>query len=432
MSTRRRFVLLLALAVAGAIAYVLHVSDVLSSRTSSLNNWPPQLGQDRLSGSETPQYDQHVTAGRLQQSNANKVFDIFSEVLVVSRPSRVDRRATMERLRLALGIHWTYVDAVSYDEPGIQALLDCVRSVRRRTRSRSFKWPPEHELQLLLRAAWGLSTTKSSLVLGSRCFYSAQSSLSKVIDPSWGTFFAESRLSGLSFATPLLPTVSAGTGEPMTCATKNHVHGVKFEPWLLPHRVLTPAKVACWYSHLVAIHLVAQYDAVEALARDVNPLENYSEAFLILEDDIDMEQTISQELRAIWGLLPPDWDIVFLGHCWSNESYHPALMAQGRPSLEVQGVGVHPSFAPKCTHAYAINPASARRLLLYLSYPLFAYSRPFDQALAWLVQDKQVKAFSVVPSIVVQHKVSGSDIDQGAGGTGSKWRDHLKHSVLGL
>ncbi|KAI0367455.1 hypothetical protein BV20DRAFT_930818, partial [Pilatotrama ljubarskyi] len=332
-----------------------------------------------------------------------KVFGIFSEVLVVSRPSRLDRRATMERLRLALGVLWTYVDAISYDEPGIQALMDCVRSVRRRTRSRSFRLPPESELELLLR---GLSELIS--------------------DSTWSTLFTESSLSA---AASVFPTVPSDALEPMTCATKDHVHGVKFQPSLLPHRLLTPAKVACWFSHLVAIRRVAQYDGPRGLAGDMTPSEN-SGAVLILEDDVDMEQTISVELRSVWSLLPAIWDVVFLGHCWSNESYYPALTEHRRTFPGIQGVSLHPSFAPRCTHAYAVNPASARRLLLYLSYPPFAYSRPFDQALAWLIESKRIKAFSVVPSVVVQHKVSSSDIDRGAGGTGSAWRDHLRHGVL--
>lgn len=89
---------------------------------------------------------------------------------------------------------------------------------------------------------------------------------------------------------------------------------------------------------------------------------------------------------------------------------------------------MHPSRNPKCTHAYALSRTGARRLLLHLMYPPFAYSRAIDQAFAWLVQSGRLKSYSIVPSIVVQRKVGGSDI---AAGKGSKWKDHLLDGVFG-
>lgn len=93
-------------------------------------------------------------------------------------------------------------------------------------------------------------------------------------------------------------------------------------------------------------------------------------------------------------------------------------------------MAVHPSFAPKCTHAYALSASGARKLLLHLLYPPFAYSRALDQAYAWLVQSGRLRAFSVVPSVVIQHKLSQSDIDGGAYGLGSDWKEELEHGLL--
>ena len=95
-------------------------------------------------------------------------------------------------------------------------------------------------------------------------------------------------------------------------------------------------------------------------------------------------------------------------------------------------MSVHPSFAPKCTHAYALSRAGARRLLHHLLYPPFAYSRALDQAFSWLVQSGRLKSFSVVPSVVIQHKLSGSDIDGGENGLGSGWKEKLEHGILSL
>jgi hypothetical protein len=89
---------------------------------------------------------------------------------------------------------------------------------------------------------------------------------------------------------------------------------------------------------------------------------------------------------------------------------------------------LHPSYGPKCTHAYVVSRRGARRILLHLRHPPFAYSRAIDQALMWLVQSGRLKSFSVVPSVVVQRKVGESDILNGAG---SEWKETLIRGVFG-
>ena len=108
------------------------------------------------------------------------------------------------------------------------------------------------------------------------------------------------------------------------------------------------------------------------------------------------------------------------GHCWSDETQLPALRRGPSASL-------HPSAAPKCTHAYALSRRGARRALLHLRHPPFAYSRAIDQALAWLVRSGRLRAFSVVPPVVVQRKDSSSDVMPGRG---SEWRQGLENGVL--
>lgn len=129
-----------------------------------------------------------------------------------------------------------------------------------------------------------------------------------------------------------------------------------------------------------------------------------------------MEKDIRSRLRGIWEILPQDWDVVFLGHCWSNESFYPAITfpSNGSSSSETQKFDVaqnintlHPSSSPRCTHAYAVSPAGAARLLAHLEYPPFAYSRAIDQAYAWLVISGRIKAYSIVGSVVVQVKPGG-------------------------
>ena len=100
------------------------------------------------------------------------------------------------------------------------------------------------------------------------------------------------------------------------------------------------------------------------------------------------------------------------------------------PLHRLASTSVHPSRAPKCTHAYAVTRAGARKLVEHLRFVPFAYSRALDQAYAWLVLSGRVKSYSVVPSLVVQRKVASSDIDPGHAGVGSEWRESLENGVF--
>ncbi|KAF8545942.1 hypothetical protein OG21DRAFT_1491746 [Imleria badia] len=154
--------------------------------------------------------------------------------------------------------------------------------------------------------------------------------------------------------------------------------------------VLSPAKVACWHSHISAIRRFVQGHDSQDHRREDN-------VAIILKDDIDMEKDISTQLSQVWASLPAGWDIVFLGYCWSDEAYYPSL-------TKFTDTNLHPSHYPKCTHAYALSLSGARRLLQHLRHPPFAYSRVLDQAYAWLIRSGHLMSYSIVPSLVVQKK----------------------------
>ncbi|KAG1741827.1 uncharacterized protein EDB91DRAFT_1129564 [Suillus paluster] len=184
--------------------------------------------------------------------------------------------------------------------------------------------------------------------------------------------------------------------------------------------ILTASKISCWYSHISAVRQFI--DRGNATSEDVA---------IFLEDDIDMEKDIEIRMRHVWTSLPPGWDIVLLGHCWSNESFYSELPSPRAVSpLYDLTTRIHPSYSPRCTHAYALSFSGARRLLQHLRYPPFAYSRALDQALSWLIESGRLRAFSVVPSVVIQRKVLSSDIFPGSG-VGSAWREHLVDGVFG-
>ena len=128
---------------------------------------------------------------------------------------------------------------------------------------------------------------------------------------------------------------------------------------------------------------------------------------------------------------------------------------------------LHPSFTPKCTHAYAVSRSGAARIIRHLRSTAaglfmrssstengtdrtvetetgsqgsahkvrlsmhglsFAYGRALDQAFVRLIQGRRISAFSIIPSVVVQTKESPSDITPG--GNGSSWRDVVRDSAL--
>jgi hypothetical protein len=69
----------------------------------------------------------------------------------------------------------------------------------------------------------------------------------------------------------------------------------------------------------------------------------------------------------------------------------------------------------------------ARKLLLHLAYPPFAYSRAIDQAISWLIVSKRINGYSIVPSVVVQRKVDESDIRLSKG---KPWKEELADGIL--
>jgi GR25 family glycosyltransferase involved in LPS biosynthesis len=257
-------------------------------------------------------------------------------IYVLSLPSRPDRRRAMDTLARALGITWTYVDAVGKDEDVVGRIIARVGAQR-----------------------------------------------------------------------------SGTPREPLTLA-QNESTIPPYHPSLPPSKLLTRSVVACWYSHLRVMRLAAR-------------VEREDEVAVVLEDDVDVEWDVRERVGALWGGLPVGgWDVVFLGHCWSNEAHHPPL-ASTTGLTKNHTSTLHPSHAPKCTHAYLLSRPGARRLLALLSRPHFAYSRAIDQAMAWLVKTKRLRCFSVVPSLVVQRKDGPSDVQ---GGNGSGWREGLARGVL--
>ncbi|KAJ6511616.1 hypothetical protein C8R47DRAFT_1296827 [Mycena vitilis] len=332
----------------------------------------------------------------------DEILPIASKTYVISLPRRRDRYQEMERLRTLLSLRWTYSVAEDSRSQLVGRIMSQVQSIRQAQLEVN-----EHALNTTVSLPFDWPSLDS---------------------PAFSSPF-DATLQEIS----LPPALPAGSdSEPLTCATENFTL-FPYSVQLPEYKILSRSRIACWHSHLSVIqHLSTQAS---------------EKAALVLEDDVDMEVDIKERLLSVWNLLPPDWDIVFLGHCWSNESHHPAFestthtahaiypsrlrplrdAAPEPPSPDLHTTRLHPSYGPLCTHAYALSPTGVNRLLLHLTHPPFAYSRAIDHALAWLVQSGRLRAYSVVPSVVVQRKTGDSDVSVGKG---SQWREHLAHGVL--
>jgi GR25 family glycosyltransferase involved in LPS biosynthesis len=190
------------------------------------------------------------------------------QIFVLSLARRTDRREQMERLRRALGARWDYVDATEASDEKVNNILGHVRWQRaQQLQGDDFRWPDG--IDSLVASDDLLQPTGSDL---------------------WAT-------SGIPDDWEPSQAIDAGP-TPLLCATDNDTV-IPYVSDLPEYRILSPAKLACWYSH---------WSLIRRIANGKEPGTT-----IILEDDIDMEKDIRERLGSVWALLPAGWDIVFLG-----------------------------------------------------------------------------------------------------------------------
>ncbi|OSX67952.1 hypothetical protein POSPLADRAFT_1043129 [Postia placenta MAD-698-R-SB12] len=157
----------------GALSLGLSASDVLwSHRPSALIHSPllsilPNFASQNLPVPGT------LKRPLLQHNVANVQDDhmlgVASNIYVVSLPHRTDRRAAMERLKQALELDWTYVDAVPSGDPSIVDVLERVRRTRfppgelQDDLPQQFAWPDILEIDALVHSSMPLDLAGSDI-----------------------------------------------------------------------------------------------------------------------------------------------------------------------------------------------------------------------------------------------------------------------------
>jgi len=311
----------------------------------------------------------------------SRTLGIADAIFVISLARRLDRKATMDSIAEALDLDFTYVDATDYKTPRgrriIDNLRDRVRWQRQRIDDREARpsdWPtPDHNksdtfIMSAFPFKWSddVEDNKDAPLANPLGVYGADYWDLDPPNEEWEKTH------------PLPPWTEEERNAPiMEASVLNNQHR------LVP---LRDAGFACWHSHHRTLREIERRKLKSAI---------------IFEDDIDIEWNVERILRKQWSSLPDDWDIVYLGHCWSEE--WRGEMLPGAPMLRK-------SFHTLCNHAYVVSLAGATKMLRYFRSPDYAYSRPVDHGYKDLIQMHKLVSVSVYPPVAVQTKTGLSDI----------------------
>jgi hypothetical protein len=282
------------------IAYLELYSEFASSPVTRLDPFVPTYGSgpSAFSGNVS-RFPIIAYPGVVSDVAKNlELLGIASFITIISLPSRIDRRRDMETLLKLLSVPdsgWRYFDAVKSTDERVQAVMDWVRLVRATNvespgnSRKKFLWPDRVEMDKLVESdvfleIWHTDPWPSPFGSGSVSESESRSGISAFSPPPHKS------------DPPL-----------MLSATQDFDFLAHSSQQAIPnHRLLTHARLACWFSHLEVIHQIAN-----------GPIR-HGETAIVLEDDVDMESDIEEQLRLVWSSLPKEWDVVFLGsyiHC---------------------------------------------------------------------------------------------------------------------
>lgn len=321
-------------------------------------------------------------------------------IYVISLARRQDRRDIMNSIADALDLDFTYVDATDFKDPKGRTIIDNIRNRVRWQRTRiddrdalPGDWPTPNysKSDIYIHNAfpfkWSadVENNKGDPLAKPLGIYGADYWDMYPQDEAWEK------------AHPLPPwTEEESKAKVMEASVMNNQNR---------ERPLTDAGFACYHSHHRTLREIVRRKLKSAI---------------IFEDDIDIEWDIERILRKQWPALPNDWDIIYLGHCWSEE--WRGEMLPGAPMFRL-------TFHTLCNHAYAVSLAGATKILRYFRSPDYAFSRPVDHAYKDLIQMHFLKSISVYPAVAIQTKAGISDIVGGIE-TGWKSKEGLVDSTL--
>ncbi|KAI5476547.1 hypothetical protein MNV49_007494 [Pseudohyphozyma bogoriensis] len=305
----------------------------------------------------------------------------FDKIYVLSLPTRLDRREEMSRIAGALGLEIEFVDASLKTEPWFLWIAERVAETRKK------------RVKLMAKARRVAASTIGGISIGSPW-------LSQTLDekghtpfpPHTSNWVAELELAhssgNLSLLQPSSPSIDATE--------------LLWDPVeTLSSRQVTTGMMSTYWGHTRVLKKI---------------VESGDRSALVMEDDVDVEWDIERLWSRIARKMPSDWDMAYLGHCWSHELIKPQYL---HPLL-------HETTQPMCLHGWAVSSLGARRLLSLLNNPWNAYTTAVDLAVPSFIRFDLLKSFSVEPPLIIQRKDGPSDLVEG---NGSKWRGFLRDST---
>ena len=282
-----------------------HLNWLFQGPVVSLSSVPQNIPLSRvgfpgLSGnSSTPLLVNGTTTSAIP-----KLLGVASSIAIISLPDRVDRQQDMEALRLSLGVprsQWRYTNAIGSTDKRVHRVMAWVQSVRNTFPNPKSALLDEKEIERLVKSEAYLDMWDTG---------------------PWPSPF----VSGLGSSNGLSLIGSA---------TKDNNFPTSFEAKRFPnHKILTSARVACWYSHLKVIHEIANTPIHTGKVQGTH---------IVLEDDVDMEADVQEQIGLLWGYLPEGWDIVFLGtllksapiNVWLSYLHPQAIVGQTNPIIRL-------------------------------------------------------------------------------------------------
>lgn len=332
----------------------------------------------------------------------------FSHIYVISTPGQDSkRRERMMKLGRALGVDFTFVEAIKPDSSVLIWIAERVKDIRerkRKTLAKELDLDAENVGGLQAGSVWLQPAVEVKQIKHHRYSVSAVFASANTVEPAFGTITFpslrkdEDRWDGLDWVT-YLDSNAAFQMDPndpqLDIATELH------DP-LEPEESLQASaeSLAQWYNH------VRVYKKMK---------ENNDESALVLEDVIDAEWDVERLWASIRRHLPmkstnnlSPWEITYLGHCGGQEqSRKPesgSTLLLHKLNLPADPVYLHPllhrAASPRCLYGYALSRTGLTNLLHLLSDPWSAYQTHLDVALATYIQAEIVNGFAIDPPVI--------------------------------
>lgn len=212
----------------------------------------------------------------------------FDHIYVVSVASAVQRRAQITKVAEAHGLNFQMFDAVAKDLPVIDWIADRVvetRETRRPILASKLGLPPDRIGGGAPDSIW----LQDNQPADGFDFPASQDGRWQINGQqlNWIDYLASIDIGELQSET---------TEAQIRDKLSDHVETAS-------HYQLTSGVIACFHSHI-------------RMWQDMVS-KGYRTA-LIMEDDVDLEWDMDRLVPNAMRALPEDWDIVYLGHCWSQ------------------------------------------------------------------------------------------------------------------